>query len=316
MVEIKYGTLAKILLVVMLIPLSFSSAYASTHLDLAKEVVEDYYEFTQEKDVDSYMALFDQNYLNEMYGANNRELFEELFTYFDLIEYELDFQQYTEGPDSLSLFFHLEADSTLNGEQQNIDQDLLAVFSKTNGDVELRFIMLQSVYAEVMVAESTFQSLLRASLEDELDLVKEAIEAGLITEEEIEESMAEKDSFFKLRHLFILIILGSIGYFIYVKREFIMLKEHGRTITKTFSIMASKAKPAVKKVAEKTKKEYKEVVVPNTIKFIHKSKKTYHEKVVPKTKELVFKTKKTYKEKVVPGVRNLKIKIKKKINKE
>ena len=325
----------KILFIIFLLPFFISSVNASPYLDLAKEAVEDYYVFTKEKDVDSYMALFDQNYLNEMYGANNKVLFEELFTYSDLNDYTINFQQYTEGPESLSLFFHLEADSTLNGEAQKIDQDLLAIFTKTNGEVKLRYIMLQSVYAEMMIAESTFESLLRASLEDEVDLVEEAIEAGLITEEEIEESMAEKESFFKLRHLLIILILGALGYFVYAKKEAIIRNDHGKKITKKFVVVTSKVKPAIKKVVDKTKKGYEEVIAPKTKNFVGKTKKKYDEKLVPKTKELFGKTKKayneklvpktkklmantqkTYKEKIVPKIKDFKAKTKKKINKE
>ena len=289
MKEIKYNQIIKIVLIITLIPLIISSVYASPYLDQAKGVVEDYYKFTKEKDIDSYMELFDQNYLNEMYGTNNKELFEEVFSYFDLSNYEIDFQQYTEGPDSLSLFFHLEADSTLEGEPQKIDQDLLAIFSKINDELKLRYIMLQSVYREVMITESIYQNLMKSSIEDEIDLVEEAIEAGLITEDEIEDSMTERESSFRLRHLFIIIIIGAIIFFVYVKRKVII---ENKDVNKTFNNLVTKAKPTMNNVAEKTKKTYNEKIVPNSKKFMAKTKKTYNEKIVPKAKEYNKKLKK------------------------
>lgn len=285
-----------------LLILCVSLVHAS-YLDIAKESVEAYYKYSQEKNVDAYIALFDQQYLRELYGPDAQELFREVFTYFEILDYDITFQQYTEGNESLSLFFHLRADARLDGKDHPIDQDLIAFFSKSNGAVKLRYIMLQSLFSEVMIAESTFMSMMRASFEDELDLVDEAIAAGIINFDEIEESMEERKRFFTFGRMLFVLIIGGVIYIFHKNRD--VLKKTAGRIKPLFAGIIKKTKPTLQKTCHNVQKWYAHVFLPTVKKCMKNAKHWYHTVLLPKITEVAKKVKMWYHKKVVPFFKKL-----------
>jgi hypothetical protein len=148
-------------------------------LDNAKEIIDDYYLYSKEKNVEEYTKLFDEYYLNEIYGEYHEDLFEEIFTYFDIDDYEIEYQYYTEGEDSLSLFFNLKSNMVIEGSKKEIDNDLVGFFSKKDGKLKLRYIILQETFIEQMNREFVYTTAVESLVEENSDLLKEAEEKGI-----------------------------------------------------------------------------------------------------------------------------------------
>lgn len=156
---------------------SISFCYASP-LEDAKQIVDDYYRYSMEKDIDSYINLFDKEYLQDIYGPEHETLIKEVFNYFEIKDYEIDYQYYTESNESLTLFFNLESDVIIDGQKIHIDNDLVSFFSKSN-QLKLRFIILQEEFIGQMNREVIYKTAVANFIEKESDLKVVAEKEGI-----------------------------------------------------------------------------------------------------------------------------------------
>ncbi|MFP4403853.1 MAG: hypothetical protein ACLFPJ_05870 [Candidatus Woesearchaeota archaeon] len=319
----------KLFFLVLILIIFTNSVYAN-YIDNAKDAIDKFYLYTKEKDVNSYSNLFDEKYLIDIYGKEYKTFFREMFESMQLNDYKIEFQYYTEDINSLSIFYNLNANGKIDGKNIKIDQDLVAIFTKDNNDVKLRYTILQTLFVNKMNQESYFNSVLLSMYEETEDLVTDAIDEGLITNDEIDEFSeftlvddVKKEKKSKFNWFLLIIILLIIFYLIFYfkddkkrKKAYILYE----TKTKDFRKKAKKTYdqkilPNVKKLTEHTKKHAKNLAI--------KIKKTYHETIIPNAKKLslhtkrhaknlAIKIKKTYHEKVIPKAKELKAKVKQK----
>ena len=282
--------------------LVFSSTflYSFELIDDAKQIVDDFYLHSQNNDVDSYVELFDENYIVSLYGDDYKEFFEEVFTYSEILDYDLDFHEYTYSSNSLSFFFTLNSNVIIEGEEKSLDNDLVAFFNiNRGGDIKLRYIMLQSVFIEEMNKETFFRTLISSEIDESLDLFQEAIDEGIIDEDEMirelegeqkteseilesfDEQFEEYDKSFPWFIVLILLILspfvllvnGNIRAKVYSNKKIISFK--GLVISKYHEFKPIFIK-FIKNIGAKLK-EGAIFIYENLIPFIVKySKKTYN----------------------------------------
>lgn len=167
----------KIFISIILFIFLFNLALALP-IDDAKIVVDNFYKYSQEKNVDEYINLFDKDYLIGLYGNDYKNYFTEGFNLIDIEKYNLEFQYYTESNDSLSLFYRLETTSILDGEKTKIENDLVALFIKKD-KLYLKYILPQSIFIEQMNKEVILDSAMVAVLEENNDIKSEAIANGI-----------------------------------------------------------------------------------------------------------------------------------------
>ncbi|MGV8162331.1 MAG: hypothetical protein ACP5N2_03310 [Candidatus Nanoarchaeia archaeon] len=266
----------KLLITVLIIALVLITPCYASSIDNAKEMIDNYYLYSKEKNVEKYSSLFDQQYVTELYGKDYKLLFKEIFTYYEVTEYNLNFQYYTESQDSLSLFYNLQAKTLIEGEKVNMDNDLVALFSKTNGELKLKYIILQETFVEQMNREVIYEAAIKSFVEENSDLKEEAETKNidLINYKKIFEDKINNDQGTKnkvklfLLIIVILIILGivAVKYKENIKnkkvREYIhktekVTKNTGRYIkqkyVKTKPIVKSETKKLTKKIVKLTK---------------------------------------------------------------
>jgi len=94
--------------------------------------------------------------------------------YFEVEEYEIEYQYYTEGEESLTLFFNLKAEIIVEDSKIDIDNDLVALFSKKNDGLKIKYILLQETFIEQMNREVIFKGAIGSIVEENSDLIKEA----------------------------------------------------------------------------------------------------------------------------------------------
>jgi hypothetical protein len=168
----------KLLLVTALLLISTAFVEASS-LEEAKIMVDDYYSYTMQKDVDAYVALFDEAYLVGLYGSDYEDFFNEVFSYVEIEDYEIDFSYYTESEESLTLFFNLKSSTILDGVPVDMDNDLVALFAKNPGGLKLHYIILQETFIEQMNREVIYESAIKIMTEEQSDLKAEAERKGI-----------------------------------------------------------------------------------------------------------------------------------------
>lgn len=266
----------KLLIYVMLILILVVPVYASS-LDEAKEIVDNYYLFSKEKNVESYSNLFDQEYVRELYGEDYKDFFKEVLSYFDVDEYSLDFQYYTEGEDSLTLFFNLEAEVVVDGLKNDLDNDLVALFSKNNGVLKLKYIILQETFIEQMNREVIYEGAIGSFVEENSDLIEEAEKKNipLVDYTQKFEDMIDKHNNSSL-YIILILIVGII--LLVVFKEKIKNKEVKKYVDKIDGV-TRKTGSLIKKNYEKSKpvikdkyRRGKNVVKKHTKKIIKKIK--------------------------------------------
>ena len=186
----------------------------------AKQTIDHYYKYSAEKDVDSYIALFDQEFLDGIYGDDARELFEEVFDYFQIQDYKLDFQYYTASEESMTVFFNLKSNVIIEGEEVDMDNDMVALFTKDEG-VKLRYIMLQEQFVRLMNKEFVYDAAISRVVEKDNDLKNEAEERGIelenykdLFEQKIAEHDAKHSSRFWTWTILVLAVLFVSFYFV------------------------------------------------------------------------------------------------------
>lgn len=265
----------KLLIIVLITALVIITPSYATPLDDAKEIVENYYLYSQEKNVDNYSALFDQKYITEVYGKDYKLLFKEIFTYYDVTEYKVNFQYYTQSQDSLSLFYNLQAKTIIQGEKINMDNDLVALFSITNGELKLKYIILQETFIEQMNREVIYESAIKSFVEQNSNLKEEAGKKNidLVDYKSLfENKINNKEAKNTLKIFFIIIVLLVILIIVAIKfkdhirhkqvREYInktekVTKNTGKYIkqkyTETKPIVKSETKKLTKKITKLTK---------------------------------------------------------------
>lgn len=157
-----------------------TSIASASDLDIAKEQVEKYYQYSQEKDVEKYVSLFHPDWLVNLYGEGYKEYIRAGFELTEIKRYSVDYQYYTEGESSLSLFYNLEAKAVVDGESMTMDQDLVAIFDKTNKGLLIRYVMLQNVYVAQLNQETIMVSAAHSVIDEQgTDLIAEAQKEGV-----------------------------------------------------------------------------------------------------------------------------------------
>ena len=196
------------------IPVSLAS------IDEAKGIVDDFYRFSKEKDVESYADLFDQEYLKGTYGDDYATYFEEGFALIDIESYELDYQYYTESDEGLTLLYTLQAKAVIDGEDASIDNDLAALFTKDDLGLKLKYVIPQSTMIEQMNRETILLSSMMAAYEEENDIQAEAEEKGISTVDmEALINEHKKKHGFPWFWVIVLLVLGGVSVW---KRDIIM----------------------------------------------------------------------------------------------
>lgn len=250
----------KLLLIFLLLNLIFITPIFATSLDEAKDIVNNYYLYSQQKDVEKYSELFDKNYVVELYGEDYKNLFTEIFTYYEIEKYEINYQYYTESEDSLSLFFNLEANTIVDGNEMKMDNDLVALFSKTNNELKLKYIILQETFIEQMNREVIYNSAIESFVEENSNLIKEAEAKNipLVDYTQNFENMLNENKFNIFGFLFYVVLIGviilAIGIFF---KEKITHKKTRKHLDKMHEIViktSNKAKDKFKKTTQKYKK--------------------------------------------------------------
>lgn len=266
----------------------FISSVNASSIEDAREIVDNYYLYSQQKNVVEYSKLFDNTYLIELYGNDYKTLFSEVFTYFDVINYKLDYQYYTESNDSLSLFFNLKSVTKVGDESINIDNDLVAFFSKKDNSLKLKYIVLQKTFVENMNANVLYNAAVVSSLEESSDLKQEADVKGVSLidfESLIDKSLKHKNSSSWIFWI-ILIIVGVLFasyYFIRndsykkliknkkVHIQFKAIKYYGNKIETFIVLKYKKNMPILKNAFNNTYKK--------TMRFVNRLKSSVKKKI-------------------------------------
>ena len=268
----------------------------SIYIDDAKDKVDKYYLYSQQNDVDSFSEIFDSNFLVNLYGSDYNDLFSETFSYFDINSYEIDFQKYTEGEGSFTLFYNVKADTSIEGESIEMDNDMVAFFTKKGNELKLRYVMLQEVFVEKMNQETAIKAVVSTFGEEAVDLsteyenydqlLNELDEEYGLSEDEIDEVFEERLEQQEGRSYFVYLLI----VFVLLISVFLFAKiTTGKENTLHYERMSS-LKKNVRNSYDKTKP----VVVSNVRTFATKSKDfgiTSYKKAKPKIKAF---TKKAY----------------------
>lgn len=246
-------------------------------LEDAKEIIDKYYSYSKEQNVEGYISLFDEDYLEDIYGDDYKEFLEEVLSYMEIEDYELDYQYYTEGEESLTLFFNLKADVAIEGKETSLDNDMVAFFSKDNGNLKLRYSILQETFIEKMNQEVIYKAAIASYVEENSDLKKEAEEKGIelvdyksLFEERINSHHESKAGWW-IFLIILLIVIGG-GYFLFkkgkikkedVKKHLDTAKKHTIKTGKYLKEQYNKAAPIVasktKEFSGKVKKKLKDI---------------------------------------------------------
>ncbi|MGM5488526.1 MAG: hypothetical protein ACQESG_06250 [Nanobdellota archaeon] len=239
---------------IVLIILVSGISYGS--LDDAKQVIDDYYRYSTEKDVDSYVALFDQEYLDRIYGEDHRELFTEIFNYFEIQEYDIDYQYYTESEESMTVFFNLQTTTMIEEEAVDQDNDMVAFFTKSTVP-ELRYILLQEEFVGQMNREFIYETAITAIVEKNSDLKAEAEEKGVsLTDHNFEELIdAHHDKHSTRWWLWAVLIALLVPGYLYRKQIARYARNNG-SIQNAYQ----KAKPLLRQSGKSLKKGYERAV--------------------------------------------------------
>ena len=272
-----------------------------TQIEDAKNVLVQYYESSKQKDINTYIKLHDENYLLGIYGEEYKEFITEMLQIIDIENYAIKYQYYTENDEAITLFFNLNANTIIDGEKIKMDNDLVAFYTKTIQGPKLRYIMLQTVFKEQMITETILLATTDSIRLEEQDLVEEAKQKGIITNEQIENMFDSKRTTNLLKPIikvifWILLIIIFLGAIYYTKNK---------RIINTIKLNTIKTKKHAIILANKANKTYKEKVVPKAKELGSKAKQTYHEKIVPSAKKLDNSIKKTYNEKFIPKANEL-----------
>ncbi|MFW6046844.1 MAG: hypothetical protein ACOCP4_03530 [Candidatus Woesearchaeota archaeon] len=203
-------------IILLLVLVTSVTCYASS-LEEGKEIINNYYKFSMEKDIDSYIQLFDQKYLTEIYGNNYKNLFTEIFSYYEINDYKIDYQYYTESDDSMTIFFNLESEMVIEGEKNDIDNDLVAFFTKSD-KTKLRYIILQEEFIGQMNREFIYETAVSKIIQEENNLKEEAISEGVDLdnyESIFEEKISEYENKHSSNKFFWIILLIAILIIVY-----------------------------------------------------------------------------------------------------
>jgi hypothetical protein len=274
--------ISKTILIVIILMLFILPVHALM-LEDAKVIVDNYYQYSKEKNVDAYSELFDKEYASEIYGENYKIFFKEVLNYADISNYEISYQYYSESDESLTLFFNLKGDALVEDQSVKMDNDLVAFFSKTDNVLKLRYIILQETFIEQMNREVIYMSAIASMTEEQSDLKKEAEEKGIelidyksLFEERINNH--NNKSFFWIIAIIALIILGL---FIFKKEQSIKIynntKNRSKNIyNKNFPIIYTYLKKISTKIHKLLKNSYNNfspIVQKHSKKFTTKTKK-------------------------------------------
>jgi flagellar biosynthesis/type III secretory pathway M-ring protein FliF/YscJ len=272
----------KLLIIFLIMSLIIITPIYATSLDDAKVIVNNYYLYSQQKDVEKYSLLFDEEYLVQLYGNDYKTLFREVFTYFNITKYEIDFQQYTESDESLSLFFNLEANTIVDGEKINMDNDLVALFSKNNGELKLKYIILQETFIEQMNREVIYNSAIGSFVEENSDLIKEAESKNIPLVDyktQFEDMINKKDNHGLKIFLWIFIVVLILVVIAVLFKEKIKHKKTRKYLDKTENV--------AKKTGKVIKDKYNEAVpiIASKSKKIFNGTKNFIKKRTKKSKK-------------------------------
>jgi hypothetical protein len=185
-------------------------------------------------------------------------------------EYNLNFQYYTESEESLSLFYNLQAKTSIEGEKVNMDNDLVALFSKNNGELKLKYIILQETFIEQMNREVIYESAIKSFVEENSDLKKEAETKNIdviyykqMFEDKINNDQGTKN---KVKILLVIIVALIVLAVVAIKfKERIKNKKVRKYIEKTEKVTKSSSKFIKQKYSET-----KPVVISETKKLTKK----------------------------------------------
>lgn len=216
---------------VLIVLLLISFASAGSMLDNAKTSIDNFYKYSQEKDVESYTKLFDQGYLTGLYGADYKTFFKETFSYFEIKDYEIQYQYYTESNDSLTLFYNLKSNAVVNGENIKIDNDIVVFFIKKNNELKIRFVMLQETFIGQMNQEMVIKGAILGISEESEDISIQAEKKGLlgVNMEKVINKFESRHSVKRIFWWIFLIALVILGYFLYKNPTKIKnIKENGK----------------------------------------------------------------------------------------
>lgn len=258
----------------MLMLVLLTSFSAASDLDKAKELVDLYYKYSQEKDVDSFVALHNANFLKDIYGEGYKEYIAAGFELTDIRSYELDYQYYTESEAGLTLFYRIEADVSVDSEKMDMDQDMVALFDKKSGYLVLRYVMLQNIFISKMNQETLAIASMASVVElDGKDLVAQAQEEGKFDINEFYEFVERNEDFSNgsgnsgfsefLNKFLIFVIVIVLLVFIFKKSG--KIKEHSKRLAKKvnhkkhlekLNPKLKEAKKHAKKISSKVSKEF------------------------------------------------------------
>lgn len=160
-----------------------SSFSYGNFIEQGKQVIDDYYKYSMEKNIDSYVSLFDQNYLKKIYGEDYKALFEEVFNYFEIGDYNISYQYYTESEESMTVFFNLKGKTTIDWKKVDMDNDLVAFFTKDN-NLKLKYIILQEEFVGQMNKEFVYNMAIWKIIEKNTNLKDLAKKEWIEFEEE------------------------------------------------------------------------------------------------------------------------------------
>jgi hypothetical protein len=294
------------LIMFLLITIIFLNLVFASSLDNAKDVVDKYYLYSKEKDVDNYALLFDQDYLKESYGEDYKLFFKEVLNYIDITKYEINYQYYTESEDSISLFFNLQAQTIIDNEKVKMDNDLVALFIKKENKLYLKSIILQETFIEQMNREVIYNAAISSFIEEGSDLKIEAENKGISLidfEKLIDKSLKhEKSSSIKTVLLLLLLIFIVFGLMIIFKNK-IKSKKINNYLNKSqdyivkgynnlFNIIKEtykKIKPYIKDFVKKIKPHIKKIIMiiyENSIKLFMFTKKETKKLIVMVNKRI------------------------------
>lgn len=280
-------TTIKITIYIILIVLLTTNVQANS-LEQAQTSIDKFYKYTQEQNVDAYAALFDQEYLINLYGTDYKTGLKEVLSYITITNYKITPQYYTESEDSLTYFFNLQSNVVIENEKTKLDNDLVGLFTKQNNEVKLKYVMLQEIFMEQMNREVIYKTAIMSMTEEYSDLKIEAEnkDVSLVDYESIFENKIKNDKNKKIIKNIAILIIIITGIYLFIKnKEKITTEENKQKIKEQIQKTKKHTKKAKTKIVNKYKETMPKVkkVTNETINKIKTNK--HYQNIIEKNKK-------------------------------
>lgn len=199
-----------------------SFAFALTEEEKVLDVLDKYYSYSVEGDIDNYLSVQDPLFLEELSNDGEIDLkkfYEFTFSEVKTSDYSIEDAEVVLKEDSALVYYRLKGKyETKDGEKGSIDNDMVAFLWKYD-DWKVRWTITRTLYEQKIAMTYIMDAVVETTLED---LNDEPIRAELIAEGfdiEIENYELEEEGSGSGFFLFILLIVMIIAFFYFKKNK-------------------------------------------------------------------------------------------------